>query len=159
MIALFPGSFDPLTNGHLDLIYRASKMYDKIIVAVMTNTAKRPLFTTEEKLQLIKKNVENIKNVAVIAVEADLTVNVMAKLGATVLIRGVRDVKDFEYEREIAAMNSQLDSEIETILLLARPEYSFLSSTMIKEVSQFNGDISKFVPANVARSLKKKLES
>lgn len=159
MIALFPGSFDPLTNGHLDLIYRSSKMYDKIIVAVMTNTAKRPLFTTEEKLQLIKKNVENIKNVAVIAVEADLTVNVMAKLGATVLIRGVRDVKDFEYEREIAAMNSQLDSEIETILLLARPEYSFLSSTMIKEVSQFNGDISKFVPANVARSLKKKLES
>lgn len=158
MIALFPGSFDPLTNGHLDLISRASKMYDQIIVAVMTNTSKKPLFSTDEKLELIKTNVKEMANVEVIAVESDLTVNVMNKLGATVLVRGVRDVKDFEYEREIAAMNSQLDSQIETILLLARPEYSFLSSSMIKEVGQFHGDITKFVPANVAAALNQKLE-
>lgn len=158
MIALFPGSFDPLTNGHLDLISRASKMYDQIIVAVMTNTSKKPLFSTDEKLELIKTNVKEMANVEVIAVESDLTVNVMNKLGATVLVRGVRDVKDFEYEREIAAMNSQLDGQIETILLLARPEYSFLSSSMIKEVGQFHGDITKFVPANVAASLNQKLE-
>lgn len=158
MIALFPGSFDPLTNGHLDLISRAAKMYDQIIVAVMTNTSKKPLFTTKEKLALINANVKEMANVEVIAVESDLTVNVMNKLGATVLVRGVRDVKDFEYEREIAAMNSQLDGKIETILLLARPEYSFLSSSMIKEVGQFHGDITKFVPDNVATSLNQKLE-
>lgn len=156
MIALFPGSFDPLTNGHLDLILRASKMYDKIIVAVMTNTAKKPLLTTDEKLDLIKENVTSIENVEVIAVESDLTVNVMHRLNASVLVRGVRDVKDFEYEREIAAMNSRLAPDIETVLLLARPEFSFLSSSMIKEVGQFHGDIDQFVPANVEAALRKK---
>jgi len=156
MIALFPGSFDPLTNGHLDLILRASKMYDKIIVAVMTNTAKKPLLTTDEKLELIKENVTSIENVEVIAVESDLTVNVMHRLNASVLVRGVRDVKDFEYEREIAAMNSRLAPDIETVLLLARPEFSFLSSSMIKEVGQFHGDIDQFVPANVEAALRKK---
>lgn len=156
MIALFPGSFDPLTNGHLDLILRASKMYDKIIVAVMTNTAKKPLLTTDEKLKLIKENVTSIENVEVIAVESDLTVNVMHRLNASVLVRGVRDVKDFEYEREIAAMNSRLAPDIETVLLLARPEFSFLSSSMIKEVGQFHGDIDQFVPANVEAALRKK---
>jgi len=156
MIALFPGSFDPLTNGHLDLILRASKMYDKIIVAVMTNTAKKPLITIDEKLKLIKENVTSIENVEVIAVESDLTVNVMHRLNASVLVRGVRDVKDFEYEREIAAMNSRLAPDIETVLLLARPEFSFLSSSMIKEVGQFHGDIDQFVPANVEAALRKK---
>lgn len=156
MIALFPGSFDPLTNGHLDLILRASKMYDKIIVAVMTNTAKKPLLTTDEKLELIKENVTSIENVEVIVVESDLTVNVMHRLNASVLVRGVRDVKDFEYEREIAAMNSRLAPDIETVLLLARPEFSFLSSSMIKEVGQFHGDIDQFVPANVEAALRKK---
>lgn len=156
MIALFPGSFDPLTNGHLDLIFRASKMYDKIIVAIMTNTSKKPLFSYDEKLRLIQDNVASLNNVEVVAVESDLTVNVMHRLNASILVRGVRDVKDFEYEREIAAMNSRLAPEIETVLLLARPEYSFLSSSMIKEVGQFNGDIDQFVPANVAVSLQKK---
>lgn len=156
MIALFPGSFDPLTNGHLDLIFRASKMYDKIIVAIMTNTSKKPLFSSDEKLRLIQEDVAEIDNVEVVAVESDLTVNVMRRLNASILVRGVRDVKDFEYEREIAAMNSRLDPEIETVLLLARPEYSFLSSSMIKEVGKFNGNISQFVPANVAKSLQKK---
>lgn len=156
MIALFPGSFDPLTNGHLDLIFRASKMYDKIIVAIMTNTSKKPLFSSDEKLRLVQDNVASLNNVEVVAVESDLTVNVMHRLNASILVRGVRDVKDFEYEREIAAMNSRLAPEIETVLLLARPEYSFLSSSMIKEVGQFNGDIAQFVPANVVSSLQKK---
>ncbi|GBG93914.1 phosphopantetheine adenylyltransferase [Ligilactobacillus salitolerans] len=156
MIAVFPGSFDPLTNGHLDLIVRAAKMYDKIIVAVMTNTSKRPLFSTDEKVKLIEANIAPIKNAEVVAVESDLTVNVMHRFNAAVLVRGVRDVKDFEYEREIAAMNDRLDPEIETVLLLAKPENSFLSSSMLKEVAQFHGDIRGMVPANVATALQKK---
>ncbi len=158
MNAVFPGSFDPVTNGHLDLIRRASRAYDKIIIAVMTNTSKKPLFPVGEKVKFINENIADIANAEVVAVEADLTVNVMHRLNASVLVRGIRDVKDFEYERKIAAINNKLDPAIETVLLFAKPEYAFLSSSMIKEVAQFNGDISGMVPTNVAMALKKKWE-
>lgn len=155
--AIFPGSFDPLTNGHLDLIQRASKLFTHLDVVVVTNTQKQPLFTVDEKIELIQKAVQNYTNVQVVAVADELTVDVMHKLQATVLIRGIRNEQDFSYERDIVAMNAHLAPDIETVLLLAKPEYAFISSSMIKEVAFFGGNLTKLVPENVARALCRKM--
>lgn len=156
MKAIFPGSFDPLTNGHLNLIKRAAKICDELVVAVLTNTAKQPLFTPEEKVALIKDAIRHVDNVTVVSVQATLTVKVVRQLGADCIVRGVRNESDFSYERDIAAMNAHLSPTIETITLFARPKYAFISSSMIKEVARFGGSLTDLVPPAVATALQKK---
>lgn len=155
-IALFPGSFDPLTNGHLDLIERSTKLFDKVIVGVFVNTNKKALFTVEEKLVLIKKAVAHLENVEIIIQETKLTVESASDLGANFLIRGIRNVKDYEYEKDIAIMNHHLAPELETIFLLADEKYAHISSSLLKEVLKFGGDVSNYLPKSVNQALNQK---
>lgn len=156
-IAVFPGSFDPLTLGHLDLIKRGSALFDQLAVAVMTNRSKEPLFTVDERVEQIKEAVSGLDNVSVITTSG-LTVDLMNRIGADYLMRGLRNTTDFQYEREIAAMNNFLDDQCETIFFLARPEYQHLSSSMLKEVTSAGGDISAYLPKNINEALKQRLK-
>lgn len=156
LIAVFPGSFDPLTNGHLDIIKRASVLFDKVIVAVGVNTTKTPLFSDEQKIELIKEAVNDLDNIEV-SIMSGLTVDFMKEKNARYIVRGLRNSTDFEYERDIAAMNYRLD-DVETVLLLARPENQNISSTVLKEVARFGGKINKLVPANIAKALEEKFK-
>ncbi|MBO0447869.1 pantetheine-phosphate adenylyltransferase [Enterococcus ureilyticus] len=155
-IALFPGSFDPLTNGHLNMIERSTKMFDKVIVGVFVNTNKTALFTLDEKLILIKEAVAHLKNVEVIVQESKLTVESATELGAAFLIRGIRNVKDYEYEKDIAIMNRHLAPKLETVFLLADEPYAHVSSSLIKEVLKFGGDVSQYLPKSVNQALNQK---
>lgn len=155
-IALFPGSFDPLTMGHLDTIERGAKLFDELIIGVFVNTSKKSYFTPEEKLAVVKESVQHLPNVRVLAQESELTVNAAEKMGAKFLLRGIRSVKDYEYEKEIALMNQHLDSSLESVFLLANPKYSHISSSILKEVWTFNGDIKEYLPEAVYRVLEKK---
>ncbi|WP_125572766.1 pantetheine-phosphate adenylyltransferase [Levilactobacillus huananensis] len=155
--AVFPGSFDPLTNGHLDLITRASKIFDHVIVAVGQNTAKRGVFTPAERVAFITTSTQNLANVSV-QIESGLTVDFLRDNQATVLIRGLRNSTDFEFEQGIAGMNRSLAPEIETVFLNADPQYQFVSSSLLKEVAQFGGDLSALVPPAVAQGLRDRLE-
>lgn len=156
-VAVFPGSFDPLTLGHLDLIKRGSALFDQLAVAVMANSSKKPLFTLDERVQQVKEAVAGFDNVSVITSQG-LTVDLMNKIGADYLMRGLRNSKDFEYERDIATMNQFLDSEVETVFLLADPKYQHLSSSLLKEVAMNGGDISAYLPANINAALEKRLD-
>ncbi|MCI5775310.1 MAG: pantetheine-phosphate adenylyltransferase [Aerococcus sp.] len=156
--ALYAGSFDPPTFGHLDLIKRASSLFDEVIVAVAKNTAKQPLFTTEERIALFEENLTDCPNVTVQALdEGQLTVNVARKLGCQALLRGVRNPVDLEYEMSVAEMNRQQAPEIDTVCLLANPKYRYLSSSIVKETAIFNGDLSQSIPENVREALQQKL--
>ncbi|MFD1319367.1 pantetheine-phosphate adenylyltransferase [Loigolactobacillus zhaoyuanensis] len=157
-IAIFPGSFDPFTNGHLETVQRASRLFDKVIIAIMTNTAKQPLFQSAEKLALITTATQSLSNVQAVVQSNELTVDFAKSQGAQFILRGIRNVKDFEYERDIAAMNQVQAAEIETVFLLAAKRYAFLSSSLIKEVAKFGGDISTLVPPNVAQALQRKFQ-
>ncbi len=141
-IALFPGSFDPMTNGHLNLIERSAKLFDEVIIGVFINTSKQTLFTPEEKKYLIEEATKEMPNVRVIMQETQLTVESAKSLGANFLIRGIRNVKDYEYEKDIAKMNQHLAPEIETVFLLAEEPYAHVSSSLLKEVLRFGGDVS-----------------
>ncbi|MDA3973646.1 pantetheine-phosphate adenylyltransferase [Enterococcus thailandicus] len=154
--ALFPGSFDPLTMGHLDTIERGAELFDEVIVGVFVNTSKKSLFSAEERVVLITKAVAHLPNVRVIHQEHQLTVETAKELGVKALIRGIRSVKDFEYERGIAQMNHHLNSELETVFLLAKPEYSHISSSLLKEVLYFNGDVSIYLPPVINEALARK---
>lgn len=154
--ALFPGSFDPLTKGHVDTIQRAAKLFDEVIIAVLTNTSKVSLFNSNEKIDLIEKSLQHIENVKVISHVGGLTIDLAKDLEITAMIRGMRNTLDFEYETNIALMNKQLNEEIETVILLADEKYRFLSSSLIKEVARFGGDISAFVPKVVNEAIKEK---
>ena len=132
-IALFPGSFDPLTTGHVDLIERGAKLFDEIIVGVFVNTNKKSFFSSEEKVQLIQEALIHIPNVRVIAQETELTVVAAKKLGAQFLLRGIRSIKDYEYERDIMEMNHHLAPTLETVFLLADAKHSFISSSLLKD--------------------------
>lgn len=156
MRAIFPGSFDPVTNGHLDVIARAARLFDEVFVVILTNTSKTPLFTATERLVMLEEATKNLKNVVVQVKDADLTVNVAEALNAGVIVRAVRNALDLEYERNIAQMNKTLAPKLETILLMTDPQYSHLSSTLVKEVAQFGGDFSELVPPNVALALAQK---
>ncbi|WP_086312881.1 phosphopantetheine adenylyltransferase [Enterococcus sp. 7F3_DIV0205] len=155
-IALFPGSFDPLTNGHLNLIERSTKMFDTVIVGIFVNTNKTALFSVEEKLALIKEAVAHLENVEVIVQETKLTVESAADLGANFLIRGIRNVKDYEYEKDIARMNHHLAPEVETVFLLADENYAHISSSLLKEVLKFGGDVSSYLPMAINQALNQK---
>ena len=155
-IALFPGSFDPLTNGHLDIIQRASQIFDHVVVGVGHNTSKQALFTPEEKVDLISTVVADLPNVDVTIMHG-LTVQFMSEIGAKFIVRGLRNSKDFEYERDIAGVNSAL-ADVETILLLAKPENQNISSSMVKEIGSMGADnMAKFVPKVVVDALKERL--
>jgi pantetheine-phosphate adenylyltransferase len=155
-IALFPGSFDPLTMGHLDTIERGSKIFDELYVGIFVNTNKHSFFSVEEKVKLVKDAVAHLPNVTVISQETELTVTTAQRLGASFLLRGVRNMKDYEYEREIMEMNRHLDPNLETVFLVAKSEYSHISSSLIKEVLLFGGDVQKYLPKNVYEAIKKR---
>ncbi|SPC38603.1 pantetheine-phosphate adenylyltransferase [Latilactobacillus fuchuensis] len=157
-IALFPGSFDPFTKGHLDTVQRASQLFDQVIIAVMTNAAKQPLFDSPTKVALIAEVTTDLPNVQVVAQPKTLTADFARQVGARYLIRGIRNANDFEYERDIAALNQTQDDQLETVLLLAKQEYAFISSSMVKEIASFGGQVSQLVPPAVERALKQKLQ-
>lgn len=147
-IAIYPGSFDPITKGHLDILKNASGIFDKVIIAVARNGEKKGFLSTEERVKLIKKSIEGLDNVEVDAFEG-LTIEYAKKRGAEILIRGLRAVSDFEYEMQLSQTNSALCDEIKTVFLTTKPKYNFISSSTIREILQNNGDISKFVPQAV----------
>ncbi len=151
-IAVCPGTFDPITNGHLDIIERAAKTFDVIFISVLKNANKKPLFSLEERIQLILDATKHLPNVRVESSEG-LLVDYAKQKRATVVIRGLRAVTDFEYELQIAAMNRTLDAELETFFVMTNPKYSFLSSSMIREVASYNGDVGNLVPPNVNEAL------
>lgn len=154
-VALYAGSFDPLTNGHLDIIKRASKLFDRLVVGVGTNTSKTPLFSTFEKIALIRKVTAEFKNVEVIEISG-LTVDVMDSLQANYLVRGLRNENDYLYERDIAEMNRSLRPDLETVILMAHHENQNIASSMIKEIAHFGGDVSTLVPAVINEALEAK---
>jgi pantetheine-phosphate adenylyltransferase len=155
-IAIYPGSFDPITNGHLDVIQRATSMFDRVIVAVAHNVEKLPLFTTKERVELARAAVKKIRNVTVEGFEG-LLVNYALHRRATVVVRGLRAVSDFEFEFQMALMNRRLNSRIETIFLTPKDEYTFLSSRLVKEIAWLGGDVSDFLPRNVQKALQRKI--
>lgn len=155
-IALFPGSFDPFTLGHLDTVMRGAALFDEVIVGIFQNTNKQPFFSLEERKQMIEKILLPIERVRVIAQPAQLTVQCARELGAHFLLRGIRSVKDYEYEKDIAQMNQSLDASIETVFLFANEKYSHISSSLLKEVIAFGGDVSAYLPKEVLVALEKR---
>ena len=155
-IAMYPGSFDPITKGHLDIIERASKMFDEVFVAVMVNPRKVCTFTSDERINHIKKCVAKYPNIKVVS-GSGLTINLAKELGASILIRGIRAVADYEYELSQATTNMMLDNDIETVFLVAKPEYSFLSSSIAKEIAMFKGDIDGMIPPEIVEEVKERL--
>lgn len=143
--AIYPGSFDPITFGHIDIIERASKIVDELVVGVLCNSAKNPLFSLDERVSMIEEMTKHLPNVTVQAFDG-LLVDYMNKIGATLIVRGLRAVTDFEYELQIAQTNHVQNENIETIFLTTNLNYSYLSSTIVKEFASYGGDISKFVP-------------
>jgi len=150
--AIYPGSFDPVTNGHLDVIERARKLFDEVIVAVAHNDEKQPLFSLEERLDLLRETAGRIANVRIAEFEG-LLVDFAKAQNAGAVIRGLRAVSDFEFEFQMALMNRKLDVAVETIFLMPKEEYTYLSSRIVKEIARLGGDISSFVPACVAKAL------
>lgn len=154
-IAVYPGSFDPVTKGHLDIIKRSARMFDKLIVAVLINSAKTPLFTTEERVEMLRECCAGIPNVEVKSFDG-LTVNFAKANHATVMVRGLRAVTDFENEIQLAQTNHALMPGIETVFLATSIKWSYLSSTVVREAAHYGHDVSKFVPPNVEAALLKK---
>ncbi|MCF3942537.1 pantetheine-phosphate adenylyltransferase [Oceanobacillus alkalisoli] len=154
-LAIVPGSFDPFTNGHLDIVERGAKIFDEILVTVFNNQAKSPLFSVEERVNLIKESTKHLPNVSVDSSDF-LLMHYATEKKADAVIRGLRAISDFEYEMQITSMNRKLNKDIETFFIMTNNQFSFLSSSMIKEVAQYNGDITGLVPEIVEESLKKK---
>jgi pantetheine-phosphate adenylyltransferase len=155
--AIYPGSFDPLTNGHLDVIQRATKLFDRVIVAIASNESKNPLFTLEERLALMKPAISRLKNVKADVFEG-LLVEYAARQKAQAIVRGLRAVSDFEFEFQMALMNRKLDQKIETIFMMPKETYTFISSRIVKEIARLGGDVSPFVPPHVTVALRNKLK-
>ncbi len=155
IIGIYPGSFDPVTFGHLDIIERASKMVDKLIVGVLQNSAKTPLFSMSERVKMIEDLTKNYGNVEVKSF-GGLTVNFARECNATVIVRGLRAVTDFEYELQLAQTNKVIAPDIDTIFLTTNLKFSYLSSSTVKEIASFDGDIHEFVPAEVEMKMKEK---
>lgn len=155
-VAVYPGSFDPITNGHLDVIQRAAAMFDQIIVAVAHNSEKIPMFSLKHRLELSRAAVRHLTNVTVDGFQG-LLVEYCRSKKAAVVVRGLRAVSDFEFEFQMALMNRKLEPRVETIFLMPKDEYTFISSRLVREIAALGGDVSKFVPPVVQEALKKKL--
>jgi pantetheine-phosphate adenylyltransferase len=156
-LALIPASFDPLTNGHLDIIQRSQAVFDRLVVAVAVNVAKSGTFTPEERIGFLESVLGDVPTIRITSFQG-LTTDFAREIGANVVIRGVRAMSDFEYEFEMALMNKHLFPEIETVFMMASAEYLYVSSSRLKELVQFGRDVSEFVPAVVAQKLKDRLE-
>jgi len=154
--AIYPGTFDPITNGHIDLIQRAAKLFDEVIVSIASSSKKKPLFTLEERIGLAEKVMSHCPNVKVKGFNI-LLVDFARQQNANILIRGLRAISDFEYEFQLASMNRNLEPDIESLFLMPADEYSFISSSLVKEVSGLGGDISNFVHPLVNEALKSKM--
>ena len=154
--AVYPGSFDPVTNGHLDVIERAAKVFDHLTVAVVRNLGKSPLFSVEERMDLLRSSTAHLSNVSVDRFEGML-VDYLHSVGAKVVIKGLRAISDFEYEFQMALMNRKLDSEIETLFMMTHNRYSYLSSSLVKEVARLGGEIDDLVPEVVLPAIRAKL--
>lgn len=155
-VAVYPGSFDPVTLGHLDIIQRAARQYDRLIVAVLNNSSKNPLFTVEERKALLAEATKHIDNIEIDSFR-DLLVRYMRMKEASVIVRGIRSVTDFEYELQLASTNHMLDDNIDTVFMMTNPKYSYLSSSIVKEIAHFKGDVSQLVPAEVEKALQDKV--
>src|SRR6266481_5860735 len=153
---IYPGSFDPLTNGHLDLIQRAAKLFDQVIVAVAKNDDKSPLFSLTQRLELVAHAIEHLPNVSADSFDG-LLVDYVAQRDGQAVVRGLRAVSDFEFEFQLALMNRKLNERIETIFMMPKDTYTFLSSRIVKEIARLGGDVSAFVPAHVRTALADKL--
>ncbi|MDA3931673.1 MAG: pantetheine-phosphate adenylyltransferase [Tenericutes bacterium] len=154
-IGFYPGSFDPITFGHLDIITRGAKLFDKLYIAISYNPNKQTTFTTEERIQLVKDAVADIDNIEVIK-SNKLTVNHCQELGATHMLRGLRAVTDYDYEFQMTNFNHQINDKVDTVFLMTQGKYSFLSSSSVRELAGFKGDVSPFVPENVKKAIDEK---
>ena len=156
-IALYPGTFDPVTFGHIDIMRRALKIFDQLAVAVALNPNKRPLFSLDNRVKFIKEATKNLKNIEVIPFD-NLLISLAHSKKATAVIKGLRAISDFEFELQMGLMNRTLDEKIETLFMIPSQEFSFLSSNLVKETARHGGDVSKLVPKNVFKELKKKFK-
>jgi pantetheine-phosphate adenylyltransferase len=155
-VALYPGTFDPLTNGHLDLIKRSVRMFDKVVIAIFENPMKGPLFSVEERRRLIEESTQGLSNIEIDTFSNTLLVFYAKQRQAHVIIRGLRAIADFEYEFQMTLMNRRLDEDIETVFLMPREEYTYVASRLIKEVAAYGGNVEELVPPPVALALKEK---
>jgi pantetheine-phosphate adenylyltransferase len=156
-IAIYPGSFDPITNGHLDILERALRLFDKVVITIARNSAKNPLFTEKERVALIQKATKDYRNVEVDSFDG-LLVKYVQKKNAIAVVRGLRAMTDFEYELQMALMNRKLDEKTETVFLMSNEKYTYLSSNFVREIARLGGDVSKFVPPVVLKALQQKNE-
>lgn len=156
-IAVYPGSFDPITEGHLDIIKRASKIYDEVIVGVLNNSTKSPVFSVDERAEMIKTVTEDITNVKV-STFSGLLVDFAKQNGASVILKGLRTVADFEYELQMALLNKALNPEFETVFLMTDTKFSYISSSMIKEVAKYNGELDGLVPKQIIPTIRKRFD-
>jgi pantetheine-phosphate adenylyltransferase len=150
--AIYPGSFDPITNGHLDVLTRATKLFDRVVVAVARNESKHPLFTLKERVQMVARAIRHLPNVEADSFEG-LLVSYVERRSAQAVVRGLRAVSDFEFEFQMALMNRKLNERVETIFMMPKDTYTFLSSRIVKEMAQLGGDVGSFVPAHVRTAL------
>jgi len=157
-VAVYPGTFDPITNGHLDIIERGSRLFDRVIIALLGNPEKKPLFTIRERVALIEKVIPGLPNVSVSTFDG-LLVDYVRECGAHVIVRGLRALSDFEYEFQMALMNRRLDPEVETVFMMPAEAYSYVSSRLVKEVATLGGDVGGLVPEPVARAVADRLAS
>lgn len=155
--AIYPGTFDPVTNGHVDLISRAARIFDRLVVAVAVNRGKTPLFDIEERVGLVRDIVAEHNNVEVMGFDS-LLVDCAKEVGARVILRGLRAVSDFEYEFQLAGMNRRLSADFETMFLTPAEQYAFISSSMVREIAQLGGDVSSFVPERICLALHEKFK-
>ena len=157
MEVIYPGSFDPITNGHLDIIDRCAKKFDKVIVSILNNTSKKTLFTVEERKELLEKCLEKYENVEVDTFSG-LLIDYAKEKNVTTMVRGLRAVSDFEYEMQMSLVNRKLYDEIETLFMVSSGDYAYLSSSIVREISLFDGDVSCLVPEVVEKALKEKIK-
>jgi pantetheine-phosphate adenylyltransferase len=155
-IALYPGTFDPITNGHFDIVERALNLFDEVIIAVADSQEKKPLFTLEERVEMVKAAVKDLQNVRVVGFD-NLTVELAKSLDATILIRGLRAVSDFEFELQLGYLNNSLDDNIETVYLMPKLQHAFISSSIVRNLLKFNGKTDHLLPGEVQKIIKKRM--